>query len=160
MTYKLLFSKILIFTNDVHSSSHLFKEWLRDLPSDGNISQATMYMGMQAAGTPLRIQIWDEDGGFELGDDEMTTSPKADETPEDRGVTLYTYVPACSSLNTHTLRWPYPGTCVERFWVSLATEAVANDYCTNEVKYPDVAVCFLNRMEALGLQMKKPCHSV
>jgi hypothetical protein len=115
-----------------------------------------MHMGMQVAGSPLRIQIWDEDGGFELGDDEITTSPNADETPTDRGVTLIAYVPACSSLNINTLRWPYPGTCIERFWVPLVAEAVANDYCSNEEKYPD-AMCLLleARIEAFGLKDEK-----
>ena len=134
----------------------LIQEWLRDLPKTNNVSEATMHMGMQAAGTPLRFQVWDEDGGFELGDDEITVSPPADESSTSSPVTPLSYVPACSSLDINILRWPYPGTCLERFWIPLVAESVADDYCTNEEAYPDASCLLMEaRIEAFGVRDEK-----
>jgi hypothetical protein len=120
-----------------------------------NFSKAYMNFGPQAAGTPIRFQLWDFDAGFELGDDEITISPGVGVTSNVKTTPLQ-YVPACSSLDI-TLRYPAPGICIERFWIALDPEAPNDEtYCTDEKKYPD-AFCLLieTRMEAFGVKDEK-----
>ena len=120
-----------------------------------NLSSAFMNFGPQTAGTPIRIQLWDFDAGFELGDDEITVSPGVG-TSLMAKLTPLQWVPACSSLD-NTLRFPSPGLCIERFWIPLDPDAPADTtYCTDELKYPK-AMCLLieTRMEAFGVTDEK-----
>ena len=130
-------------------------DWTQELDKTTNASLAFLNFGPQTAGTPIRFQLWDFDAGFELGDDEITISPGVGVAAGTQTTPLQ-YVPSCSSLDVD-LRFPSPGTCVERFWVPLDPESPTDPtYCTDEEAYPD-AMCLLveTRMEAFGFTDEK-----
>ena len=139
-----------------HVRNTLKPDWTVLKAAEGtNASLANLNFGPQTAGTPIRFQLWDFDAGFELGDDEITTSPGVG-VSSDAKTTPLQYVPACSSLDS-TLRFPAPGICLERFWIPLGPDSPDDvTYCTDEIKYPD-AFCLLieTRMEAFGVKDEK-----